>query len=94
MGLPATTEVAVELTLESPPSDTVLKQIDGYLESALQRRPDLAAARALAARSRAHATNCLLYTSDAADERSRVDLRGRRIIKKKKKRSHTTLCIR
>ena len=29
---------------------------------------------------------CLLYTSDAADERSRVDLGGRRIIKKKKKR--------
>src|SRR5678816_58286 len=30
--------------------------------------------------------NCLLYTSDAADERSSVDLGGRRIIKKKKKR--------
>ena len=28
--------------------------------------------------------SCLLYTSDAADERSRVDLGGRRIIKKKK----------
>ena len=26
---------------------------------------------------------CLLYTSDAADERSSVDLGGRRIIKKK-----------
>ena len=31
---------------------------------------------------------CLLYTSDAADERSSVDLGGRRIIKKKK---HTEL---
>ena len=31
---------------------------------------------------------CLLYTSDAADERSSVDLGGRRIIKKKK---HTGL---
>ena len=35
---------------------------------------------------------CLLYTSDAADERSSVDLGGRRIIKKKKniqrKREH------
>ena len=35
-----------------------------------------------------HQTNvyevCLLYTSDAADERSSVDLGGRRIIKKKK----------
>ena len=28
-------------------------------------------------------TGCLLYTSDAADERSSVDLGGRRIIKKK-----------
>ena len=31
---------------------------------------------------------CLLYTSDAADERSSVDLGGRRIIKKKKDTSH------
>ena len=29
------------------------------------------------------ADSCLLYTSDAADERSSVDLGGRRIIKKK-----------
>ena len=32
------------------------------------------------------ATVCLLYTSDAADERSSVDLGGRRIIKKKNRR--------
>ena len=31
---------------------------------------------------------CLLYTSDAADERSSVDLGGRRIIKKKKTTKH------
>ena len=31
-----------------------------------------------------HSYCCLLYTSDAADERSSVDLGGRRIIKKKK----------
>mgnify|MGYP003381475485 CR=1 FL=1 len=31
---------------------------------------------------------CLLYTSDAADERSSVDLGGRRIIQKKKQREH------
>ena len=31
---------------------------------------------------------CLLYTSDAADERSSVDLGGRRIIKKKKHVHH------
>ena len=30
--------------------------------------------------------SCLLYTSDAADERSSVDLGGRRIIKKKNRR--------
>ena len=33
----------------------------------------------------AEAPHCLLYTSDAADERSRVDLGGRRILKNKKK---------
>ena len=32
----------------------------------------------------AQLVRCLLYTSDAADERSSVDLGGRRIIKKKK----------
>ena len=31
---------------------------------------------------------CLLYTSDAADEEDSVDLCGRRIIEKKKKRNH------
>src|SRR5678816_1241927 len=34
-------------------------------------------------------SGCLLYTSDAADERSSVDLGGRRIIKKKKKKKKT-----
>ena len=34
--------------------------------------------------------DCLLYTSDAADERSSVDLGGRRIIKKKKKEDRGT----
>ena len=32
--------------------------------------------------------SCLLYTSDAADERSSVDLGGRRIIKKKNKKNN------
>ena len=35
----------------------------------------------------AEVITCLLYTSDAADERSSVDLGGRRIIKKKKKKN-------
>ena len=34
---------------------------------------------------------CLLYTSDAADERSSVDLGGRRIIKKKNNVEHHVL---
>ena len=34
--------------------------------------------------------SCLLYTSDAADERSSVDLGGRRIIKKKRSQSQQT----
>ena len=39
-------------------------------------------------------SSCLLYTSDAADERSSVDLGGRRIIKKKKEQVlHTTVGI-
>ena len=33
-----------------------------------------------------HALLCLLYTSDAADDSLRVDLGGRRIIKKKNKK--------
>ena len=32
---------------------------------------------------------CLLYTSDAADERSSVDLGGRRIIKKKQQKAQS-----
>ena len=39
---------------------------------------------ALELAEQARALLCLLYTSDAADERSSVDLGGRRIIKKKK----------
>ena len=36
---------------------------------------------------------CLLYTSDAADERSSVDLGGRRIIKKKKTKQDTRATV-
>ena len=36
---------------------------------------------------------CLLYTSDAADERSSVDLGGRRIIKKKISKEMTQLIV-
>ena len=47
---------------------------DGQARGALLRQPELARTD----------ERCLLYTSDAADERSSVDLGGRRIIKKKK----------
>ena len=40
--------------------------------------------RELAREGAALVGNCLLYTSDAADERSSVDLGGRRIIKQQK----------
>ena len=41
-------------------------------------------AEGIGSRNPLHDTlRCLLYTSDAADERSSVDLGGRRIIKKK-----------
>ena len=36
---------------------------------------------------------CLLYTSDAADERSSVDLGGRRIIKKKKNEQNNRVSV-
>ena len=40
----------------------------------------------------ARSSDCLLYTSDAADERSSVDLGGRRIIKKKNRRQLGGAC--
>ena len=53
--------------------------------------PTLAAIAGLVAAGLTHGTRmvCLLYTSDAADERSSVDLGGRRIIKKKNKHTST-----
>ena len=51
--------------------------------------PRATIALTLAAKAYAFLKGCLLYTSDAADERSSVDLGGRRIIKKKRKQHHT-----
>ena len=53
----------------------------------LARDPDVLGAHQ-AVRRRAQPQVCLLYTSDAADERSSVDLGGRRIIKKKNHGEH------
>ena len=57
------------------------------------RLADLGCGYGSAAMLAARTYGCLLYTSDAADERSSVDLGGRRIIKKKneKKKNKTVL---
>ena len=55
--------------------DEASSRLDPATEGLLERAID----RLLAGRTGI----CLLYTSDAADERSSVDLGGRRIIKKK-----------
>ena len=51
------------------------------------QRPDLGRPRLAVDR----VFTCLLYTSDAADERSSVDLGGRRIIKKKNNNNMTQI---
>ena len=50
----------------------------------LSSRPTATTTGSANPRLRSATCACLLYTSDAADERSSVDLGGRRIIKKKK----------
>ena len=50
-------------------NDTTEAEVETYVEETVYRIQETG--------------NCLLYTSDAADERSSVDLGGRRIIKKK-----------
>ena len=52
---------------------------------AAQRARGAGADQSDARRGAGKPRGCLLYTSDAADERSSVDLGGRRIIKKKNK---------
>ena len=55
--------------------------MDGY--TAARKIRDYNKALPIIALTASATSNCLLYTSDAADERSSVDLGGRRIIKKK-----------
>ena len=69
--------------------DTVpdrVRGLDGGADDYVVKPVDLdeLAARLRALVRRAHGQVCLLYTSDAADERSSVDPGGRRIIKNKK----------
>ena len=58
-------------------------RVDQTVNQRQQERRRLAAAGHGAGQHIAPFERCLLYTSDAADERSSVDLGGRRIIKKK-----------
>ena len=76
--------------------DVYKRQIDGRLMKVLQHmapygpgnmRP-VFLTRGVKDKGRARIVGCLLYTSDAADERSSVDLGGRRIIKKKNSSDH------
>src|SRR5678815_1118745 len=60
----------------------ILSKNDIHVVITDQRMPDMTGVQFLQ-RIPGDQDNCLLYTSDAADERSSVDLGGRRIIKKK-----------
>ena len=66
------------------PSQLTRKQIDDYVVGLIREKriSESHQNQILSAIKMFYA--CLLYTSDAADERSSVDLGGRRIIKKKK----------
>ena len=67
--------------------DVYKRQLINLLREALEGKlVERGAAQALELLGHAEGfwNGCLLYTSDAADERSSVDLGGRRIIKKKK----------
>ena len=62
-----------------------LPDLSGFSHLLMQLETPLPTVTAYARAARAAGVKvCLLYTSDAADERSSVDLGGRRIIKKKK----------
>ena len=57
---------------------------EAYALQPLPKRGEMAARKFACAIGLVNNDTCLLYTSDAADERSSVDLGGRRIIKQKK----------
>src|SRR5665811_1402936 len=65
---------------------TRTRSVDGRAEHGVMA----AAGTAVARRREQGRPACLLYTSDAADDLTRVDLGGRRIIKKKNKMKQTT----
>src|SRR5678810_952999 len=63
------------LAVLNPARDAASQSVGTRMSSAYQYQPLWFSLRG--------SKTCLLYTSDAADERSSVDLGGRRIIKKK-----------
>ena len=71
--------------------DVYKRQLHNIRKSALLNSAPIVVLSALhlpGDREAALAGGCLLYTSDAADERSSVDLGGRRIIKQKNTERH------
>ena len=74
--------------------DVYKRQVEGTVEEYLEDERKEMEERVKDAEEKAEEAEekaCLLYTSDAADERSSVDLGGRRIIKKKK-RADSGIC--
>eukprot|EP00658_Telonema_sp_P-2_P049246 TRINITY_DN37443_c0_g1_i1.p1 TRINITY_DN37443_c0_g1~~TRINITY_DN37443_c0_g1_i1.p1 ORF type:complete len:124 (+),score=32.38 TRINITY_DN37443_c0_g1_i1:168-539(+) len=86
LSLSGVVEFAVEGTAKQPPSCTTLL---AGMEPATLLSKEMWNSHGSATGCHCGGTPpepCLLYTSDAADEEDSVDLGGRRIIKKKKKR--------
>ena len=66
--------------------DVYKRQVYNFVDMLSHARTEMEVLKELASDEAAYRSltmSCLLYTSDAADERSSVDLGGRRIIKKK-----------
>ena len=80
-----------EYTLEFTWRTVKQMEDEGFVAQDIDRKPMTLLPALFAGAFKAHhrfvkQDVCLLYTSDAADERSSVDLGGRRVIKKKKKK--------
>ena len=69
--------------LARPDIDAVYNPLPNHLHAEWTHRALDAGKHVLCEKPLTLSPSCLLYTSDAADERSSVDLGGRRIIKKK-----------
>src|SRR5665811_2594869 len=69
-------------------NEPMLEQYTSWLGNAAQGDlgKSIISGRSVSGDIEARIWSCLLYTSDAADDLTRVDLGGRRIIKKKKKK--------